>query len=140
MRRLAAALALSLAAAGCGGEERRPAPEPPDREVIRGWLAALNVGDYVAAGSYFADNALVDQGEPFRIRSREDAELFNRSLPCRGELGDTKDEGRTTLAVFRLRTGPGGRCSGSVRVRFTIERGKFEVFRQLPERQQGPVI
>ena len=142
MRKAAAVAVAVIALAGCGGsdDDMRPAPELPDREVIGGWLAALNAGDYVAAASYFADEALVDQGQPFRIHKREDAELFNRSLPCRGKLGDTKDEGRTTLAVFRLRAGPGGRCSGSVRVRFTIARGKFKVFRQLLEREPGPVI
>jgi hypothetical protein len=140
MTRLAVAAVALAALAGCGGSDRPPVPEQTDGEVIRGWLAALNAGDYVAAGSYFADDALVDQGDPVRLRSREDAELFNRSLPCRGELTDTKDEGKTTLAAFRLSAGPGGPCSGRARVRFTVERGKFEVFRQLPETESGPVV
>lgn len=142
MKRLAAAaLALALVA-GCGGgsSDDPPVPKQTDREVIRGWIAALDAGDYVAAASYFAKNAVVEQSDVFRLRTQTEAELFNRGLPCKADLTDTKDEGRTTLAAFRLRRGPGGPCHGSVRVRFTIEGGKMKEWRQLPERESGPVV
>ena len=76
----------------------------------------------------------------FRLRTREEAETFNRDLPCRADLTDTKDEGRTTLAAFRLRRGPGGPCHGRARVRFTIKDGKMREWRQLPETEPGPVV
>jgi hypothetical protein len=43
------------------------------------------------------------------------------------------------LATFKLRKGPGGPCSGLVKVRYTIEKGKFTEWRQLPESPGGPV-
>jgi len=140
MRRLAVAAVAAVALAGCGGSSEKPVPVQTDREVIRGWIAALNAGDYVAAASYFRKGAVVEQNDEFRLRTREDAELFNRSLPCRADLTDTKDEGRTTLAAFRLRRGPGGSCHGRARVRFTIEHGKVREWRQLPEPDGGPVV
>jgi hypothetical protein len=43
------------------------------------------------------------------------------------------------LATFRLRRGPGGRCRGLTRVRYTIRNGKFTEWRQLPE-PEGPEV
>jgi hypothetical protein len=138
--RPAAALALVAAVAGCAGSsdepEREPQPAPErfsDARVIRGWIAALNAGSYESAASYFARGAVVEQTREFRLTSREEAVVFNQSLPCRGDVAATKDEGRTTLATFRLRRGPGGPCHGTVRVRCTIRAGKFTQWRQLPE-------
>jgi hypothetical protein len=142
-RALAAVVVVAAAAvAGCGGSSDKPDPvvRQTDKEVIRGWIAALDAGDYVAAASYFARNAIVEQSAVFRLRSRADAETFNRDLPCKADLTDTKDEGKTTLAAFRLRAGPGGPCHGRARVRFKIESGKFREWRQLPEEQSGPVV
>ncbi|HKF81160.1 MAG TPA: nuclear transport factor 2 family protein [Thermoleophilaceae bacterium] len=138
MRRAAVIGALALLLGGCGGSDRPP-PKQTDKEVIGGWIAALNAGDYVAAASYFAKDAVVEQSEEFRLRTREAAEEFNRSLPCTANLTDVKDEGKTTLAAFRLRAGPGGPCHGRARVRFTIRHGKFTEWRQLPEPEPGPV-
>ena len=140
MRALAVTLAVLLVAAGCGGSDSPPVPRQDDREVIRGWLAALNAGDYVAAASYFAKGAVVEQRDEFRLRNREEAEAFNRSLPCNAELTDVDDKGRTTLAAFRLRAGPGGPCHGTVKVRFTIEGGKVREWRQLPQQGPGDVV
>jgi len=142
MKRAAAVLVAAAFLAGCGGSSDKPAPVPrqTDREVIRGWVAALNAGDYVAAASYFAKNAVVQQNDEFHLRTQADAETFNRDLPCRADLTDTKDEGKTTLAAFRLRAGPGGPCHGRARVRFRIEDGKMREWRQLPETEPGPVV
>jgi hypothetical protein len=115
----------------------RDAPAPPVREpsraeqLIQAWLAALQLDDYERAASYFAPDALVDQGDPIRLRTRADAIRFNRGLPCRAHLSAVRRERRTTLATFLLADGPGGTCSGSVRVRFTIRHGRFTAFRQL---------
>jgi hypothetical protein len=135
------AVVLALAPlAGCDSGSSQPdqAHARPrftyEERVIRGWLLALERMDYDGAAYYFAPGAIIDQGEPYRLRNQSAARAFNASLPCRADLVRTDDEGRTVLALFRLRRGPGGRCSGSVRVRFTIRKGKFREWRQLPER------
>jgi hypothetical protein len=107
--------------------------------VIRGWIMALNEGRFERAASYFAPGAIVEQVDEVRLRGREEAIEFNRSLPCRAVVTDVDDEGRTTLAAFRLREGRGGRCGPgdgageSARVRFLIDDGRILEWRQLPE-------
>jgi hypothetical protein len=133
---------LLLALAGCQDEEPEPEPLPPpvqhgaeyEERVIRGWLLALNRSDYDGAADYFARGAIIDQGQPFRLRGRSDARTFNAGLPCRADLAGVEDEpGPKSLASFRLRAGPGGPCTGIVKVRFTIRSGRFTEWRQLPE-------
>jgi hypothetical protein len=142
VRRLAAVAVLAVAIAGCGGgddSDPQLKTKLTDKQVIAGWLAALNAGDYASAGSFFARGAIVQQAEVFRLRNRAAAERFNSRLPCKGNLGRVRDEGKTTLANFHLRRGPGGNCHGVVQVRFTIRQGKFIEWRQLPE-PSGPVV
>jgi hypothetical protein len=149
MRRVAVALAALALFAGCAGDDddsEDPLPPPLQRgaeyekRVIRGWLLALQRDDYVEAANYFAVGAIIDQGDPFRLRSPAAARIFNASLPCRADLAEVEDEpGPRSLASFRLREGPGGPCSGIVKVRFTIREGKFTEWRQLPE-PTGPVV
>jgi hypothetical protein len=143
---------LLLAVSGCDeDEESRPDPLPPpvqrgaeyEKRVIRGWLLALNRDDYTEAAGFFAVGAIIDQGDPFRLPSPAAARIFNAGLPCRADLAGVKDEpGPRSLASFRLREGPGGPCSGIVKVRFTIKKGRFTVWRQLPEEPEptGPVV
>jgi hypothetical protein len=149
-------LALALIA-GCddGGKERaerkapkrqaEPLPQPARGEalLIRKWLFALNAEDYALAASYFARGAIIDQGAPMRLRDAAAARRFNAALPCQADLAGIEDEpGPRTLASFRLRAGPGGPCSGIARVRFTIRKGRFTEWRQLPGRAEpsGPVV
>jgi hypothetical protein len=125
-----------LALAGCdSSSDQADRPSDPlhsyDGRVIRGWLLALERQDYEQAASYFAPNALIDQGHPYRLRTKSDAFAFNASLPCRADLVRLKGGGAHVLATFRLREGPGGRCSGLERVRYTIREGKFKAWRQL---------
>jgi limonene-1,2-epoxide hydrolase len=140
----AAALLAVAALAGCGGGSDSSAIQPghlSDAHVIRGWVAALNVADYVSAASYFAPDALVQQQTIYRLHTRSEAIAFNRSLPCRGRVTKTVDEGRTTVATFSLRPGPFAspeNCDRPVRVRFRIEHGKFKEWRQLPQGQPAP--
>lgn len=144
MRRAALLALLALVAlAGCGSEaQRREAPRPKpaasDEQLIRGWSRALNAGDYRKAAAYFARGAVVEQVQEHRLPTRADAIIFNRGLPCRADVTDVEDEGRTSLASFSLRRGPGGPCKGSARVRFKIKRGKFTEWRQLPEAPAPP--
>jgi hypothetical protein len=138
---------LALALATLGGcdlsssddpEPARSASPPTKRysyeaRVIRGWLLALERQDYDGAAYYFAPGAIIDQGRPYRLRDQAAARAFNAALPCRADLIDLKHESETVLASFRLRRGPGGECSGVVKVRYTIREGKFTEWRQLPE-------
>ncbi|MGH2714640.1 MAG: hypothetical protein ACRDM7_12290, partial [Thermoleophilaceae bacterium] len=132
---------------GCDDEDAPDVPLPPpaqrgadyEKRVIRGWLLALQRDDYEGAAYYFAPHALIDQGDPYRLNGPSAARIFNASLPCRADLAGVEDEpGPRTLASFRLRAGPGGPCSGIVKVRFTIKKGKFTEWRQLPEEPEGP--
>jgi hypothetical protein len=151
MRALAATLAAAVVVGGCslGGDEPRErsgtAAPKTDRAAsreaksIREWSAALNAGKYEEAASYFAPNALVEQAAKVRLRDRAAAIAFNKSLPCRADVTDVDDEGRTVIAAFRLRDGPGGRCQGGrARVRFRFKGGKFSEWRQLAEPATPP--
>jgi hypothetical protein len=137
------ALAL-MAPAGCNSsDDERDKPDPLhtyDGRVIRGWLLALDRQDYEGAAYYFAPRALIDQGRPYRLRTKSEAFAFNASLPCRADLIRLKGSGHAhhVLATFRLREGPGGPCSGLVRVRYTIRKGKFTEWRQLEEAEGQP--
>lgn len=126
----AALAALVLVAAGCAGAA------PSDSEVIRGWSTAVNDADYERAGSFFAAGAVVEQ-QPLELRLPDQAAAarFSSGLPCRADVTDVEDEGRSSLAVFRLREGRSGACAegGRARVRFVIREGKIAEWRQLPE-------
>jgi len=136
-----------LAIAGCSsGSDPSPPPPKPDPlhtyngRVIRGWLLSLEREDYTQAAYYFAPNALIDQGHPYRLKNKSEAFAFNASLPCRADLIAMRGGGHShhVLATFKLRRGPGGKCSGLTRVRYTIENGKFTAWRQLPDLEEKP--
>jgi len=146
---VAVAVALSLAGCSLGDGDEPPLPgggqgerdgagpragEPGEAEAIRAWSAALNEEDYEKAASYFAEGAVVEQAGEVRLRDRDAAVAFNRSLPCKADVTDVEDEGDTVLAAFRLRGGPAGGCDGgTARVRFRFEDDKFSEWRQLTE-------
>jgi hypothetical protein len=141
-----AVLVVALAVlGGCDSSSPDPVHAKPDGlhtyngRVIRGWLLALDRQDYEQAAYYFAPGAIIDQGRrPFRLRTPALARNFNASLPCRAELVRLKDEGKTVLATFSLHEGPGGPCTGLVKVRYTIRKGKFTEWRQLPNIRRAP--
>ncbi|MGH2845074.1 MAG: nuclear transport factor 2 family protein [Thermoleophilaceae bacterium] len=147
-RKPAVLVAALVALAGCDSGSQEPADAERagirsyEGRVIRGWLLALERGDYGEAAYYFAPGAIIDQGRPFRLRDESAARSFNASLPCRATLVELRHERRTVLASFRLRRGPGGPCEGIVKVRYTIREGKFTEWRQLPQPQapSGEVI
>jgi hypothetical protein len=141
LRRVALALLVAVLLAGCGGSGEHRGRPPSDRAVIAAWLKALNAHDYRRAASFFARGAIVDQGQAVRLPDRAAAIEFNRGLPCRGKLTGVEDEGETSLGTFALIAGsggPGANCDGSARVRFTIERGRFKEWRQLPATPAPP--
>lgn len=137
-------------AAGGGGAATATGPEmpggkvkpgePPEAAAIRGWSDALNARKFDRAASYFARDAIVEQGQPIRLSDRSAAVAFNKSLPCRATVTDVKDEGRTVVAAFRLRPGRGPKrtCDSSARVRFKFSGNKFTEWRQLVEPDAAP--
>lgn len=145
-------LIVGLALGGCGGLDRgepnpgsSPEVDRADRDVILGWVDALDTADYQAAAEFFAPDAIVEQAVVLRLRSRADAVAFNRSLPCRAELTDLEpvpERGPATLAAFRLLEGPGRRCGqavgGGARVLFVVEDELITEWRQLPDAPEDP--
>ena len=143
MRRAAVVLlALAAPAAGCGGgggDEPKDGLHSDAGVMIRDWLGAVEHRDFGRAASFFARNALIDQGQPIRLPDAAAARFFNETLPCHADLIALRDEaGPKVLATFRLRAGPGGPCDGEVKVRYTIVGGKFTEWRQLPQREPDP--
>ena len=124
--------AVALLAGGCfGGDESEPrarveaetgmsgvpspeaTPEPGAEEVIRDWADTLRRGDVEGASEYFAVPATVSNGTPpLRLKSREDVEFFNRTLPCGAQVIATERAPHGfVIATFRLTERPGrGRC------------------------------
>jgi hypothetical protein len=151
--RLIVICAVLLAVPGCDtgdddSGDRTAAERPPPTEsqgttsakslLIRDWLGALNNGDYAHAADFFAPGALVDQGVPYRLKDHAAARLWNSGLPCRADLVRIEPDGGRVLASFRLRDGPGGRCGGTVVVRFTFNGDRFSEFFQLQDGQPNP--
>ena len=114
--------------------------EPPEAAAIRGWSDALNARRFDRAASFFARNAIVQQGQAVRLPDRSAAVAFNKSLPCRATVTDVKDEGGTVVAAFRLRPGSGPRraCDSNARVRFKFSGNKFTEWRQLVDPRAAP--
>ncbi len=124
--------------------DARPRPgEPEEAEQIRAWSIANNAGRFDRAAAYFAPNALVEQVTESRLPDREAAIAFNKSLPCRADVTDVKEEGDSFVAAFELTAGRGGEqgCGGNARVRFRFREGKFSEWRQLvePAAPQGEI-
>jgi hypothetical protein len=150
---LAALLAL-FAACGGDSEEETTTPAPPaegpgrpepdtadadagDVEVIEAWSDALREGDVETAAGFFALPSVAENGPQLvRIRDRDDARLFNRSLPCGAVLVAAESEGAFTTATFELteRSGP-GRCGPGAgeeaQTAFVIEAGEIVEWRRV---------
>lgn len=151
-----AALCL-LALPGCfGGDDDGPEPaanepaqagggatpqiagdaDPGDVRVIDAWSDALRSGDVAAAADYFALPSVAENGPLLRIRDRDDARLFNSSLPCGAVLVRAESEGDFTTATFHLTERPGpGLCGPGTgqdaQTSFVIEDGKIAEWRRV---------
>ena len=152
-RALPAAIVLLalLLLGGCGGDQGsgdstgsdEPASEevtgdadPGDVEVIEAWSDALREGDIEAAAEYFAIPSVAENGLLLRIRSADDARLFNQSLPCGATLVSAESQGDFTTATFELTERPGpGTCGqgtgGTAQTSFVIEDGKITEWRRV---------
>ena len=146
----ALALLCLLALAGCGGDDDSGSPpaseeaeqevtgdaDPADVEVIEAWSDALREGDIDTAASYFALPSIAENGALLRIRDRDDARLFNLSLPCGATLVDAETEGDFTTATFELSERPGpGSCGqgsgGTAETAFVISDGEITEWRRV---------
>lgn len=141
-RAAAAAILIALLASSCGGSGDEGAPrvpgdaDPGDVEVIDGWSSALREGDVDAAAAYFAIPSIAENGPLLRISNRDDARLFNRSLPCGARLVRAESQGDFTTATFELTERPGpGVCGpgtgGEAETAFVIEDGKITEWRRI---------
>jgi hypothetical protein len=170
-----AVVVLALGAAGCGSQGRgdrdrfdpatpRRSATPPsaggaddlsagepitaaERAVVVGWTDSLRHGRVSRAARYFALPAVVANGTPpLAVRTRAQAEAFNRALPCGAEVVSLR---RTVhhyvLATLRLteRPGPGtcGAGTGALaRTAFRVERRHITQWLRVPTaaEQQAP--
>jgi hypothetical protein len=135
VRRAAIALVAVAALAGCNEDPAEPTGiHSPEGLMIRDWLMAVEHYDFSHAADFFAPGAIIDQsGPPYRLRDRRAARRFNATLPCHADLVALSDEGSKVLATFRLRPGLGGDCNGQVKVRYTIDDGKFTEWRTVTD-------
>jgi hypothetical protein len=125
-------LVLGLAACA-GGAEDAAGPE----EVVRAWSRALNAGDNEAAAALFAVGARIEQpGFVLRVRRLDDALLWNRTLPCSGEIVRLttrgEEEATATFLLGDRRTSPCDAPGGEAVALFRVRDGKIVLFRQLP--------
>jgi hypothetical protein len=123
--------------AGSQGDEIPGGADPADAELIDRWASALRRGDIDGAARFFAIPSVAENGPALiRITDRDDARLFNASLPCGARLIDAAAEGHFVIATFRLteRPGPGSCGTGTgetAKTAFVIEEGKFVEWRRV---------
>lgn len=114
-----------------------------DVEVIRDWSEALTESNLDGAAEFFALPSRAENGLNYEIETREDAVLFNGTLPCGATLESTSAEGRFITATFELTERPGaGPCPGSgnlAQTSFVIEDGAIVDWRRvaLPGERSG---
>jgi len=145
MRRLALLyLPLALTLLGCGGGDAQ-APtvsvpgnaDPADVAVIEEWSRTLQEGDVDGAAELFALPSVAENGPAVvEIEDRNDARLFNASLPCGARLVRATSEGDFTVATFRLTERPGpGVCGagsgGEAKTAFVIEDDEIVEWRRV---------
>jgi hypothetical protein len=134
--------------------EAIPTPDPSHHAarasavaVIRGWSTALRAGQLEAAARYFQlpselINGVGSGGELalIRIRTLQQAEAANETLPCGAKFISADQRGQYVNALFRLtgRRGPGGSSCGSgqagtARTNFVISGGHIVEWIRAPD-------
>jgi hypothetical protein len=157
VRAIAALAALGIALSGCGSSDKdsttvRGGANPATVQVIRSWADELRAGNVTAASRKFALPTVVQNGTPaLTLRSREQVEAFNRSLPCGAKLTEAVAVDRFTIATFKLTERPGpGECGNGVgetaKTAFVVRRGLITQWRRVVDSDagtsttQGPVV
>jgi hypothetical protein len=112
--------------------------------VIRGWADTLRGGHVRRAARYFALPSVVANGTPpLTIRTREQAEQFNRLLVCGAKVVSLKRAAyHRVLATFRLTERPGGGCGSGTghyaHTAFRIRGGRITQWLRADDPADGP--
>jgi hypothetical protein len=159
---LVLAFALALGVAACGSSPKPPGADPRlnlttpratgtpaararepvtrrEAAVIRGWSNTLRHGHVAQAARYFALPSIVaNGGSPVALRTRAQAEQFNRVLTCGAEVVSLERTVRhRVLATFRLTERPGGDCGvGTGNLAYTafrIQHGRITQWLRIPD-------
>jgi limonene-1,2-epoxide hydrolase len=120
---------VAFALTGCGGGD------PSPQSVVRAWSEAVNSDDNEGAARLFAQGARVVQGTSVRrLKTFDEAQAWNASLPCAGRILSLSERGDEVRATFLLGNrsqsrcdGPGARALALVRV----HDGKIVLWHQL---------
>ena len=171
MRAAGAALSAIVALAGCGGTSllpgrghrkpsgsttganadagKRPAAQAAAVSVIKGWSVALRDGHIDSAARFFNLPSVFANGatEIIEIRTLQDAEAANASLPCGATYISAFQQGKLVDALFRLgnRKGAGAGACGSgsgetARVDFLVKDGKITHWLRAPSLPGDPGV
>jgi hypothetical protein len=133
-------LVVVLVFTACGDDEPTTdipgGADPAEVAVIDDWSTKLRAGDVDAAAELFALPSVAQNGLSYTIIDIDDAQKFNESLPCGGELVRAEEHGRFVLATFRLTERPGpGTCGSGVgetaQTDFLIEDGRIAEWRRV---------
>ncbi len=119
--------------------------------VIREWSRALRRGDLSRAAHFFAlpsvfANGVGNSGQLIGvvIRTEQEAERINESLPCGALLISTIRQGKYVNAAFRLtgRAGPGAGCGSgtgeTANTDFLIRGGRIVEWLRAPAASRNP--
>ena len=105
----------------------------------------MRSGDVSAASDEFSIPTVVQNGTPALVlRTRDQIEAFNQSLPCGARLTAATASGRFTIATFVLTERPGpGRCGSGVgeaaKTAFVIQAGHIREWRRVVDTEPtGP--
>jgi hypothetical protein len=133
-----------------GSSAKRPAATSSEVSVIKGWSDALRGGHLLAAAKFFHLPSVFANGatEIVEIRTLQDAEAVNASLPCGATYISAFQQGKLVDALFRLgsRQGPGGgSCAqdgsgDTTRVDFLIQDGKILHWLRAPSLPGDPGV
>jgi hypothetical protein len=123
-------VALVLVLSACGGSQGSAS------DVVRAWSAALGAYDNERAGSLFAPNAAVVQGDRLlRLHTHQQAVVWNARLPCASTTVSLHENGNAVQATFRLREGNKRPCrdpaGAEAIVIFVVEHGRIILFDQI---------
>jgi hypothetical protein len=123
-------VAFVLVLSACGGSRGSAS------DVVRAWSDALGAYDNERAGSLFAPNAAVVQGDQLlRLHTHQQAVAWNARLPCASTTVSLVENGNAVEATFRLREGTKRPCrdpaGAEATVIFVVEHGRIILFDQI---------
>jgi hypothetical protein len=113
-------------------------------DVVRAWSLALNRSEDADAAALFAPEAeIVQGGVTATLRTRAQAEAFNRSLPCSGRITKLETRDEFVTATFALGHRPGHQCDAPgarATAVFRVRHEKIVLWHQLGSEPASPVV